>query len=197
MNNISQDISIIEKQADISFDEIYRIVYQAHEENRKNGIQANTKITNGDELAEHIGKDAVCYVAMDGDRIVGTVSVDIRSGIRLFTKGKKIARLMHLAVLQEYAGNKLGSRLIEKVEQYAIENDADAVDLFAVERNPARQLYIRRGYEPINYIYQARLKQYSVYMVKWIKACQYPRWLRRIYYTMKRCYIRIKNKGNF
>lgn len=190
-----ESIIIIEKPDTVSFDEIYEVVYAAHEENRKNGIKVNTRITNGKELKENLGKKFVCYIALDGEKIVGTAFGVIESEEKWCTKNLKIVRLEFFAVLPEYVGRKIGSLLYERIEQYALINEVDIIDLYVVEKNPARNMYLMKGFEEIDYVYRKRLKQNSVYMVKWLKKCKYPIFIRNCYYILKRSYIRIRYKG--
>ena len=70
-------IRIIEKPVDMSFEVIRDILQKAHKTNFDKGIVLHTTTLSAEELKDHIGKDGKCFVAMDGDRPVGTASYRI------------------------------------------------------------------------------------------------------------------------
>ena len=139
-------VSVVNRPDDVTYDALYQIINKAHEENRANGLKINTKISNGEQLQQHLGSKATTYVAFADGTIAGTVSVRMEEGQGVFTQGKQLAYLMHLAVLPEYKGCCVGRKLCEQVEKYAHEKGADAICLHVVNKNLARGFYTHIGY---------------------------------------------------
>lgn len=195
MGQNNTKIEIRKKPEDISYGDIYEIIFRAHEENRNKGLKINTKIKDGQQLEEHL-KGATCFVALVDGVIAGTVSVRIEKGNKRFVNKLNVANLIHLAVLPQYKGNHIGTLLCKTVERIGVENAADAIALYVVDKNPAKEFYKYIGFEPIDYIPRIGLKQNTVYMVKWLKKSRTHFWKRLLYFSIKKTYVRLKYRFN-
>ena len=190
-----EEIIICPKTENVSFDEIYHIIHTAHQENRNKGIIVNSSVNNGEDLRKHIrGENAVWYIAKDGSKVIGTVSLCKIKENRWFCREKEIAYLQHLAVLPEYRGKKIAYRFCREAEEYAKANNLPAIELVVVEENPAINLYLKLNYECVDYIYKKDLKQFSVRMIKWIGKQPYSSVMRKVRYYCRRTRLRLMHQ---
>ena len=186
-------LQIIEKPEAITYDRLYELIYQAHENTRKLGIKINTRISNGDQLRESIEQENMTvYVAMLEGKPAGTISTKIEIGKHRFVKGHTVSYVAYVAVLPEYKGYGIGKALCEKAEEYAKNHGADAVGLYVANRNPAAEFYSHIGYEKTEFLPRIKLKQYAVYEVKWLESCSTPKWIRTLYYRTRKAYVSFK-----
>jgi len=70
---VMSNIKIIEKPEWITYDEIHNLLYAAHESNREKGVNVATATMSGNELEEYLGAKGKTFVALDGEKLVGTV----------------------------------------------------------------------------------------------------------------------------
>ena len=186
------EIIIQEKPDTVSYDDLCRLIQTAHQENRKNGIKVNTKITSGAILKEHLG-DAVTYVAMCGDKAIGTISVSIKKDTIPYAGVYKICAWSFLAVLPTWTGKGVCSALMRRAEEYAMAEKADALELIVVEKNPARMVYKHFGFESTSYIYRKSSDQFSVKMTKWLIEPPKGACARKALFWIQRMSVRIKH----
>ena len=71
------DIIIMEKPDWITYDDIHELIVKAHKVNIDKGIVMKTTKLEGEELKERIGVEGRCFVALDGEKLVGTSSYRI------------------------------------------------------------------------------------------------------------------------
>lgn len=70
-----EEIKIVEKPDWVSWDDIHELLLQAHKKNYEKGIILGYTQMPGSKIKEKLGDEGQCWVAMDGDKIVGTTSV--------------------------------------------------------------------------------------------------------------------------
>ena len=186
-------LQIIEKSEAITYDQLYELIYRAHENTRKLGVKINTKISNGYQLRESIERENMTvYVALLDGKPAGTISTRIENGKYQCVKGHTVSYVAYVAVLPEYKGHGIGKALCEKAEEYANDHGADAIGLLVAHRNPAAEFYPHIGYEKSEFLPRIKLKQYAIYEVKWLKKCNIPKWARALYYKMRKTYVTFK-----
>lgn len=112
-------IQIMEKPDWVSWEEIHDIIYKAHESNRKNGIDIRNAHLSGKELKESLGSDGICFVAFDGDKVIATSSVAFHTLNTWYNRGHKVGYGTLSAVLPEYKGLQLFSKLENTRIEYA------------------------------------------------------------------------------
>lgn len=176
------------KPDNVTYDELYDLLFKAHAGNREKGLIINPNIHNGKDLEEHLGEGHVCMVAMDGERAVGTLSVKIQKGDRPITKRLTVGYLMNLGVSEDYRRRGIGAGLLAKCGEYAAENGADALVLYVVARNKAVDLYKESGFLEADFMARRTLKQNSIYMIQWLGRHKIPDWVINIYYKMRKLY---------
>lgn len=82
----------------------------------------------------------------DGDA-VGFVGLELRSTQSFFEMGDYI-EIHELFVVEEYRRNGVGSKLLERAETFAEENECDSVQLSVDVRNmEAKKLYAESGFD--------------------------------------------------
>ena len=62
----------------MSWDEIHNVLWEAHEDNRSKGVVMDNNSLPGDKIRDRIGKDGKLFVALDDDKVVGTLALKKR-----------------------------------------------------------------------------------------------------------------------
>ncbi len=108
---------------------------------------------------EYSGKGKKAYLLKDGDLVVGQLLMEYNST-------SKIVKLSLISVLSDYRGQGYARQLLDKVDQYAKQNDAVGVDLYVDKKNnDAIRLYEKSGYKKVKehgkdrYLYRKTLSK--------------------------------------
>lgn len=185
-------IMIIEKPETVSFDEIHEVLWKANEENRDNGFILATSNLSGEQLAARIGDKGKCFIALDGEKIVGTISVRFVNRNRWYYKGE-IPDYMLAAVLPEYQGQGINSLLSEKVFEYVREKGYPCIELDTAENNKhAIEVYRHQGFDLAEFRAFPDVDHYSVVMVKWFNKRPYSNGKRTVMYNLKKTYTKLR-----
>lgn len=186
-------IKIIEKPENVPFDMIHDLLFAAHKVNRDAGINMSTAMLTGEEIENRIGKDGKCYIALENEKIVGTLSVRIVVRNTWYAKGQ-VPDYMLAGVLPEYQGRHINSRLAEKVFDFAREKGYPLIELDTAENNVrAIKAYKRQGFKPVSYK-RPNSDHYSVVMVKWFSECPYSDLYCKFRFNLKKIFVRIRYK---
>lgn len=184
-------IDIIEKPDSIPFEVIQGIIQEAHAENIKKGIVTRTATMSAKELEDRVGKDGVCFVAMDGDTVAGTMSCKEGTVHSWFHNGRTFKVLL-IGVLPAYQGKGITSMLFKAVEEEAKQRGFNTLFLDTPEGNTnARQIFTRKGYKHVGY-FAAKTGHYSVFLMKWLDGCPFSDRYCVFRYQLKRAYIRCR-----
>lgn len=187
-------IKIIEKPEYVSFDDIHDILYKAHQANRDNGFTVPTAILSGGELKEHLGENGKCFVAMDGDKLVGTTSNRIQSVHHWCMKGD-VVELALVGVLPEYKGRRIYSQLFNEALKDVEQRGFKHLELRTADKNRTMQkLNQRNGFQYIDFFAAGKVDHYTVVMLKWLDGCPYPDWVIRLRYFLKKMYTKMRFK---
>ena len=144
---MEQQFQIIEKPDWVSWDVIRDIVYKAHESNRNKGVDIRNAHLSSEQLKESLGADGVCFVALDGDKVVATSSVAFHSLNTWFARGQKAGYGTLFAVLPEYTGLHLFSKLEHMLLEYAQKKGCVGFYIKTAERNTKmRNIAKNKGY---------------------------------------------------
>ena len=107
-----------------------------------------------DELEKRISEMLSCgsykiFVACNGERAIGFVGM---VSFIAFEVQKKAAKIIALAVSQEYRNNGVGSNLLNMVENYCKNNDMSVISLNSgLSRDNAHNFYESKGYSKKSY----------------------------------------------
>ena len=187
-------IRILEKPNTISLDEVHQLLWDANEANRKNGFVLNSSKLSSEALKKKIGSRGLCLVALDGERLAGTISLHPVMRDRWYAK-EEIAEFLLLGIHPDYQGRHLGTQLMQKAEEEARRWGVRAIELNTAENNsPAIHMYQRLGYTFVSYVHYNGRDHNSVVMVKWLRSPDYPAWYGRLRYSMKKYYVLLKNR---
>ncbi len=136
---MKSEICFIKKPKHVSYDIIHQVLWAAHESTRAKGMRFSTAEMSGEELEEYIKEhNATCYVAMDGDKVVGTSSCYLKQVNRGPIKGCFVKEVL-LGILPEYKGQRIYSQLFELTVAYAKENNADGILTTTIAKNKKLQ----------------------------------------------------------
>lgn len=158
--------NIVEITDSSRFDEINAVLTMAFKEAmEKNNFSFNHYDNFYDRLNEVLETNGKIFVALIGDKIVGTVSYTVS-----FVEGRwyydgDMVMLRHLSVLPEYQGNGIASALLDAVMQEAARLNMP-VRLITPEKNRhAIDFYRKHGFELARF-FRAN-DHYAVCLVHW------------------------------
>lgn len=165
------EIKIVEKPEWITWDDIHECLWASHSVNRDNGTIMRTTLLSGDELKNRVEKHSTTYktfVAIDGNKLVGTGTVSIRNKNAWFVHGK-VAYLMLAGVLPEYSGHGIYKQLYIYIEREGAKNDCELIYMDTAEGNAKMQeLQLKQGFKYVSF-FASPSNHYSVVMAKWYK----------------------------
>lgn len=145
------DISIQEKPEWISFDEVHTVLEKAHGSVKSEGIMFSTTNFSGEQMEKQLGKNGVCFVAMDADKVVGTLSVNFENRKTWYASGL-VAHIRFVAVLPEYQGCHIGGNLVKVALDWINEKNIDVTVVSTPEKNiSAINLYRHNGFKLVEF----------------------------------------------
>jgi len=104
-------------------------------------------------------RDSVRLVALDGDRIIGLMDVEIEDepGTLCLLKDSIGGYVLEFGRLPEYYGRRLGSKLIDAARQRLLSKGVHRMEFWTQDRT-AERFYRRIGLREINRHYRFRFK---------------------------------------
>ncbi|MBR6954321.1 MAG: GNAT family N-acetyltransferase [Clostridia bacterium] len=187
------DIVIMEKPESVSYEEIHEVLYRAHESNRQKGFVVRTALMTGEQLEKHIGPNGKCFVAMDGDKVVGTVSYRIKKCSLWCVKGPAVDRIL-VGVLPEYKGMHIATKLFTAVYDAAIAGKYKWIISGTQDQNTLMQeICLKDGFMKVDFS-SVKPDHYAVIMVKWLGKCPYTSTMISIMYMAKKAYVKLRYK---
>lgn len=169
-----EEIKIVEKPDWISWDDIHELLLQAHKRNIEKGIVLKYAQMPGDWIREKLGDEGCCWVALDGDKPVGTTSVTYFQGKSWWNKGKKVAHGCFTGILREYQGIGLMEELNAKKYEHEKAHGADMNEGDTAETNKTvLKVFGKEGYKVVAYFAPKNSDHYSVRIVKWLNGCPF------------------------
>ncbi len=185
-------IKILEKPDWVSWDEIHEILVKAHAQNRANGIKMKKPTLPGEKIAEEIGNEGKMFVAMDGEHVVGTLTL-IRKNGKLWYNNGEYGYLCYGAVLPEYGGKGIYRSLYQLAETSAKQSGLKVLTRDTNEKN-ARMLKISKqeGYHFV--AYKACKDHFNIVRAKWLDECPYSSWLIHLRFLKSKIINKIRYK---
>lgn len=168
------EIKVIEKPKNISWEAVREVIVQAHSENIKNGIVMRTTTLSGEELKERVGAEGRCFVAMDGDKIIGTGSVGIKTAPHWYVREPRYAYYLLGAILPDYQGCGAYKMLNQARENFVREHGIHTITTDTAETN-VRMLKLLQhvGFKKVGCFASTFSKHYSIIMAKYLEAQPY------------------------
>ena len=150
MNNIR----IIPKPDSVSYDDICAVLDEIH---AGESFDYNTSGLTGEQIAQRVGETGAMLLAMDGDKIVGTIAVCVEPVNRWYYRGDA-GRIRFMGVLPSCRGQHVGTRLIEAGLRFARERGLGAV-VFATAavNHKAIAMYRRAGCRYVDFMHYKNL----------------------------------------
>lgn len=180
---MNSEIKIIEKPDWVSWDDIHDVLWKAHAENRRKGINMALPTLSSEKIGEKIiSEGGKMFLAIEGNKIVGTLALIVKSGKRWYNYGQ-YGYLCFGAVLPEYSGKGIYRSLYQLVETTAKQMELSVLTSDTNEKN-ARMLKItkREGYHFV--AMKACKDHFNIICAKWLEKCPYSLWYIKIRYSM-------------
>ena len=169
----------------VSWEAVMECFRQAHQVNNDKGLIMPSQYMTARELEEDM-KDGVCFVALNGEQVVGTASVQIIKRKQWWNIGKRVAYLCHAGIIKEYQGSAVSLKLYRMRDKYIKDAGLELSQLHTAEFNDTViNLNKMRGYKLVQYAPTGRgAKYYSVTLARWENGCPYPDWIVRFMYYL-------------
>lgn len=190
-----EEIRIMEKPDWISWDDIQECQIKGHSVNMANGIDMLCTHLTGEEIKQRVG-GGKCFVAIHNGRVVGTASYNYNKISQKWCRGN-VAYMCFDAVLPEYAGKKIYSRLWDIRMDY-IKKDSNQIDCIWMtthENNlKIQSIYQKYGFRYIQLKTSPLTDYYSVIMAIWPTGKEPNVFLLRIRYLLYKVYVKLRYK---
>ena len=172
MNN---NIQIVEKPDWISWDDIKKCLFDAHIINREKDINMANLQWPAEKIKESIGDNGVMFVALDGDKLVGTAALVEKKSYHWYSKGK-CGYLCFACVIPSYNGLGIYHSLLKKREEIAKTQDFDVLYYDTHCKNEKIISYgEKNGYRKVRFFLTKSKDHHSIVMAKWLKDCPYSK----------------------
>ena len=165
------DVQILKKPEGLSWEEIQKVLNQAHQSNRKKGIVMRKPSLTAEELFKEIGEEGVMLVAMDDSRVVGTAALLVKECSKWYNEGQ-YGYLCFASVLPEYLGKGVYRRLCEEREKIARDKGLKGL-LFDTHHNNKRVISINchNGFKRVGVrIFESH---WNIVLFKWLNGSEH------------------------
>lgn len=163
-------VQIIEKNDTVSYEQIHELLYEAHSVNRKKGFHVCTAEKTGEELQESIGPEGKCFLAVDGDQVVGVTAVNTVQRNRWYAYCPIACQIL-VGVLPEYQGKHISSALHERLVAYVKEKGLPGIESQVAYNNQTiRKACKKWGFRYVGFDVYKENDHYTVIMYKWING---------------------------
>ena len=164
-------VQVIEKPDWISWDDIQEVIWIAHEVNRQHGIYMHFPSLSGEEIRKRIEGHGKMFVAVDGEKVVGTAAI-VNKKVDLWCGSGNYAYFCFASVLPEYHGQGIYKQLYQFRERESINNGLTRVMFDTHERNiHTADINLKHGYKKVSY--KRYHDHFNIVFVKWLKGCPY------------------------
>lgn len=169
-----EEIKVMEKPDWVSWDDIHELLLTAHKKNIEKGMVMNTTTMTGMEIQKHIGEDGRCFVALCGDKLIGTTSVRISKGNNWYDKGKIVSKGALSGILPKYQGMGILEEMNELRDNYISSQNVQIMEGSTPEDNMViRKFVARNGFKEVRFFPARSQNHFSVYFVKWLDGCPF------------------------
>ena len=115
----------------------------------------------------------MCWVALCGDKLVGTTSVTFFQGRSWWNKGQKVAHGCFTGILKEYQGIGITEEFNKKYREYIIQKGVYITEGDTAESNRImRRIVEKNGHKTVSF-FASSANHYSVRFVKWLNGCPF------------------------
>lgn len=168
-----RDIRIIEKPDWISWDDIHDCLWEAHESNRKIGVNMRTAYLSGEELKKRIGPRGKCFVALVDGNFAGTASIKSVSRNTWYHKGE-LCDFILVGIYPQYKGLGIYKMLLRECASVSMNLGINVVELDTAEGNTYMQAISKKhGFKCVAVKASPYTKHYSVVLAMWTNGCPF------------------------
>lgn len=185
------DIIIIQKSDEVSWEDLAELQHRAHEANISAGVHMSIANCTAEELRKEV-KDGITLLARDAnDHLIGMISVRFRIVKRWWHHGEG-AYLCCLAVAPGYQNSGVYKALNGKVEEIIVERGSEVAYLNThIGNKVARHAYEKNGYQNVRFSPGGGPGYYSVEMAKWFGEHRKSKVVCKLMYLASEVIVRI------
>lgn len=190
---MDSSIRVVLKPDFISWDDIHNLLWEAHADNRKHGINNRYPSLPGDEIQKRIGEDGKMLVALTKDNTLVGVNGYRPQKVTLWFGTQMVASRRFAAVLPEYNGCGVYRKLCEDQEQLAREAGLNVMLFDTHEKNERVMIHSKKaGYVPVDLKFYS--DHFSIVMVKWLDGCPYPGFVCSFFFHVRSFIVRFRSR---
>lgn len=187
------EIIVETKPSNISWDAIANLLAESHKDNIKRGFTQNSSHMKGSEIEKKVS-NGMCFIAKDGETVVGTLSVIPRKKANWYCN-KGALYCMLAGVSPKYKGKGVYSLLAHARDEYARKMGFPVVYLYTPIKNRRMQKAAKKdGFIPVSFSVSTDTTYYSVIMAKWLNGCPFNQFYCLFKYFYSQFYIRLNFK---
>lgn len=165
---MSSSIQIIEKPDYVTWEDIRQTLVDAHKNNIERGLVVRSTTLTSDQLRDKVA-DGKCYVALDGNKVVGVAAVKIMNCNKWFCQGQ-VAHFFFGSVLVDYQGRGIYSLLQKKRYSFVEEKEINIITTNTAAENVRMvKMLPKLGFSRALLFRASDTDHFSIIWVKWLK----------------------------
>lgn len=190
---MENNIIIQEANNDVSFKEIKEVMTKAHEAAKNDKLSFPTSSLSIENLKEITEKGGKWFLAICNKKIVGTIFCEKQNKKSWYHTGEAIV-MKYVAVLPEYSGRHIVSKLYNSVFEYAKKIGINICIMSMSEFNYHHQhVAEKNGFILIDFFAVKKLKNYTLSYAYWIdKNCPYSNKKIKVMIAIRKMKAKIK-----
>lgn len=170
----------------VSWEDVIDCIRAADTVNHKKGLHMHIAEIEPNEMKNDL-KDGKCFVAMCGDKVVGTACYKIRT-LRKWYRWGKVIYHSYDSIRPEYRGTDVYFKLCELKYYDVIKTGIRVLQCHTAEKNRTMiKLNLKYGFKLVlfrpNFIGS---NYYSVTMLKWEDGCPFPDWYLKAMFNLSK-----------
>jgi hypothetical protein len=191
------EIKYMEKPDWVTWEDVLACIHEAHKVNKKKGFTMTGYDMTMERFMKKLG-DGKCFVALDGDKLIGVTTVRFIKSRRWCAWGKRVAYNGLDGILKAYQGTDVFPSLNALRYKCIEDNGVDIVEFNTAEHN---KVVIKRnlqlGAKKVQYAHArlAKDKYHSIVMMRWLHGCPYPDWLCNFMFWLSKVVIKLSEIG--
>ena len=181
----------MEKPDWVSWEDVLSCLHEAHKVNKRYGFTMPGFDLTMEEFKEKLG-DGRCFVALDGNKVVGVNTVRFIKSRRWCTWGKRVAYSGLDGILKSYQGTDVYSSLAALRNKCIKESGVEATEFNTAEFNKTVIKHnLRGGAKIVQYAHMTKGGYHPIVMVVWKKGCPYPNWVCNCMFKLSKLIIKL------
>ena len=185
-----EEIKYMEKPEWVSWEDIADCLHKAHIANQNRGFVMPGLNISADIFRKQI-RDGHCFVALDGDKVVGTNSVIYKKYKRKWWAKGVVAYNGFDAILPEYQGTDIYFGLRDIRRKHISDSGVEIICFNTSEHNKVIQrIALKSGAKYVQFARAKNSAYYSVIMAKWLHGCPYPDWFCNFMFKLSKIIVK-------